>query len=122
MSFYNGIITNNLQRSREFYTATLGFTVKFENEWFVLLERDGRELAFMLPDLEIQDRIFRKEFNGNGLWIAIEVHDLEAEYARIKTQNIPITVELRTEEWGETHFSIVDPNGIGIDVVAVRTD
>lgn len=122
MSFYTGIITSNLHETKAFYTATLGFIVKFENEWFVLLERDGRELAFMLPDLEIQDRIFRNEFNGNGLWITIEVNDLAAEYARIETKGMPIAVDLRTEEWGETHFSIVDPNGIGIDFVAVRSE
>lgn len=120
MSFYNGIITSKLRESKDFYTKNLGFTVKFENEWFVLLERGGRELAFMLPDLEIQNRIFRGEFGGKGLWLTIEVEDVEAEYERVRNSDIAIAVELRQEEWGETHFSVIDPNGIGVDFVKYK--
>ena len=120
MSFYNGIITSNLQESKEFYTKNLGFSVKFENEWFILLDRDDRELAFMLPNLEFQDRVFRGEFGGKGLWLTVEVGDVEAEYERIQNLGIPVVVELRQEEWGETHFSVVDPNGIGIDFVKYK--
>jgi uncharacterized glyoxalase superfamily protein PhnB len=94
--------------------------VKFENEWFVLLERDGRELAFMLPDLEFQNQIFRGEYSGRGLWLTVEVGDVEVEYKRIQYLDVPIVVELRQEEWGETHFSIVDPNGIGVDFVKYK--
>lgn len=120
MSFYNGIITSKLKESIEFYTQRLGFSIKFENEWFVLLERNERELAFMLPNLEFQAEIFRDEFPGKGLWLTIEVDDVEAEHKRIKGLGVPIVVELRQEDWGETHFSIVDPNGIGVDFVKYR--
>lgn len=117
MSFYNGIVTNKLRESKEFYTKILVFSVKFENEWFVLLERDGRELAFMQPDLEFQNQVFRGEYGGKGLWLTVEVGDVKTEYERIKNLGVPIVVELRQEEWGETHFSIADPNGIGVDFV-----
>jgi hypothetical protein len=30
---------------------------------------------------------------------------------------LPILVSLRNEAWGDRHCSIVDPNGIGIDIV-----
>ncbi|MBD0256676.1 MAG: glyoxalase, partial [Cytophagales bacterium] len=30
---------------------------------------------------------------------------------------VPIEVELRDEPWGDRHFAIVDPNGIGVDIV-----
>ncbi|AFY96997.1 VOC family protein [Chamaesiphon minutus] len=117
MPFYNGIVTSKLLESKEFYTKNLGFSVKFENEWFVLLELDGRELAFMQPNLEFQNQIFRGEYGGKGLWLTVEVADVEAEYQRIQNLGIPIVVELRQEDWGETHFSIADPNGIGVDFV-----
>jgi catechol 2,3-dioxygenase-like lactoylglutathione lyase family enzyme len=120
MSFYNGIVTSQLLESKEFYTKNLGFSVKFENEWFVLLERDGRELAFMQPNLEFQNQIFRSEYGGKGLWLTVEVADVEAEYKRIQNLAVPIIVELRQEDWGETHFSIADPNGIGVDFVKYK--
>jgi catechol 2,3-dioxygenase-like lactoylglutathione lyase family enzyme len=120
MSFYNGIVTSKLLESKEFYTKNLGFSVKFENEWFVLFERDGRELAFMQPNLEFQNQIFRGEYGGKGLWLTVEVADVEAEYKRIQNLGVPIVVELRQEDWGETHFSIADPNGIGVDFVEYK--
>ena len=120
MSFYNGIVTAKLQESKKFYTENLDFSVKFENEWFVLLERDGRELAFMQPNLEFQNPIFRGEYVGKGLWLTVEVNDVEAEYERIQKMGVLIVGELRQEEWGETHFSIADPNGIGIDFVKYK--
>ena len=117
MSFYNGIIISNLAETKEFYTEKLDFSVKFENEWFILLERGGREIAFMLPKLEFQNELFQDEFGGKGIWLTIEVEDVEKEFEKIKNAGIEIRVELREEDWGETHFSIVDPNGIGIDFV-----
>lgn len=117
MLFYNGIITSKIEESKEFYTKKLGFTVKFENEWFLLLERGGREIAFMQPNLEFQNEIFREEYTGKGMWLTVEVENVEAEYERIKSLDVQIAVELRIEEWGETHFSVVDPNNIGIDFV-----
>lgn len=120
MSFYNGIVTGKLQESKEFYTKHLNFSVKFENEWFVLLERNGRELAFMLPGLEFQNPIFRDEFGGRGLWLTVDVDDVEAEYERVRKSGVAVAVELRREEWGETHFSIIDPNGIGVDFVKYK--
>jgi len=120
MSFYNGIITGKLKETKAFYTENLDFAVKFENEWFLLLERSGRELAFMTPGLEFQAAVFRGEFKGEGVWLTIEVEDVEAAYEKIKNSGVPVVVGLKTEDWGETHFSIFDPNGIGVDFVKYR--
>ena len=38
-------------------------------------------------------------------------------YQLIKASGTPIAVELRDEPWGDRHFAIVDPNGIGVDIV-----
>lgn len=54
------------------------------------------------------------------MWIAVDVPDVDAQYARIKSLGVPIESELRDEPWGDRHFVIVDPNGIGIDVVQHR--
>jgi uncharacterized glyoxalase superfamily protein PhnB len=31
--------------------------------------------------------------------------------------DVPVVIEPRDEPWGERHFAIVDPNGIGVDIV-----
>lgn len=119
-NMYSGIITPRLAESRAFYIDNLGFEVRFENEWFVLLHRDNREIGFLLPEQPGQAPIFRKAFRGEGVWITIEVPDVDAEYARIRALGLPIEVEIRDEPWGERHFSLKDPNGIGVDIVTYK--
>ncbi len=119
MKFNAGIITPKLRESRDFYTRYLGFGVTFENEWYVLLHSpDGSSsVAFLLPGQPAQRPIFRPAFGGQGVFMTVEVPDVDAEYHRIKSLGVPIEVELRDEPWGERHFAIVDPNGIGVDIV-----
>ncbi len=119
MKLNAGIITTKLQETKQFYLQTLKFTVKFENEWFILLQtpNGNDQLAFMKPDHPSQQKIFQSIFSGKGVFITIEVDDADAEYKRIKKSGIPVEVELRDEPWGDRHFAIVDPNGIGVDIV-----
>lgn len=49
--------------------------------------------------------------------MAVDVEDVEAEHQRIQAMGVPIEVALRDEPWGDRHFVVVDPNGIGVDVV-----
>ena len=122
MKLYPGVITEKLAESRDFYREVFGFTVKFEADWFVLLHAPGapeHEIAFMRQGLETQHSVFRGSFGGQGLWIALPVPDVDAEYTRIRTlpRPVQVLVEPRTEDWGERHFTVLDPNGIGVDVV-----
>lgn len=124
MKLNAGIITEKLSESKLFYTQKLGFSVVFENDWYVLLSTSGKsptEIAFMKPDLKSQAEIFRKRFTGQGVWITIEVDDVDSLYKKLKeTVGIPIAVQLKDEEWGDRHFAVLDPNGIGIDFVRFR--
>ncbi|HEX8529957.1 MAG TPA: VOC family protein [Cytophagales bacterium] len=117
--FNAGIVTPKVRESKDFYTRHLGFGVTFENEWFVLLHSPGgnSSIAFMLPGQAAQRPIFRPAFGGQGVFLTVEVPDVDAEYRRLRDLGVPIEVELRDEPWGDRHFAIVDPNGIGVDIV-----
>jgi catechol 2,3-dioxygenase-like lactoylglutathione lyase family enzyme len=119
MKVFSGIITDKLKESKEFYTKVLGFTVTFENDFFLLMESPSGEgrFSFLLPNHPSQQPIFQPAFEGKGAYITLEVEDADAEYKRIKATGTPIEIEIRDEEWGDRHFAIVDPNGIGIDIV-----
>lgn len=124
MQFTNlqqGIITPGLKESREFYTKILGFQVKFETEWYLLLclpENPEFELAFLLPDQEqVRKSYFQKPYNGQGTWLILESLDAEKDYAEMLGRNAPIDLPLTEESWGDVHFTLTDPNGIGIDIV-----
>lgn len=119
MKLNAGIITPKLKESRDFYTRVLNFGVTFENDFYLLMHTPGHqaEVAFLLPDHASQQPLFQPVFAGKGIFFTIEVTDVDAEYTRIKALGVPIAVALRDEPWGDRHFAIVDPNGVGIDLV-----
>ncbi len=119
MKLNAGIITPRLQETKAFYRNVLGFGTTFENEFYLLMHTPNQqaELSFLLPNHPSQQPLFHKPFTGQGMYLTIEVEDVDRLYQKLKQQDVPIKIELRTEPWGDRHFAIEDPNGIGIDVV-----
>lgn len=119
MKLNAGIITSKLAETKAFYTQTLGFGVTFENEFYLLLHAPGggSEISFLLPDHPSQQPLFHKAFQGRGVYLTIEVEDVDKLYNELKKKGVAIQIDLRDEPWGDRHFAISDPNGIGIDLV-----
>ena len=114
-----GIITDKLQETKKFYTEILDFGVSFENEFYLLLHTPDHEseISFLLPDHPSQQPLFHPAFTGKGVYLTIEVENVDEMYEKMKQKSVQIAVEIRDEEWGDRHFAIMDPNGIGIDLV-----
>ncbi len=119
MKLNAGIITAKLAETKAFYTNTLGFGVSFENDFYLLLHTPNHqaEISFLQPHHPTQKPIFQVPFEGKGVYLTIEVEDVDAIYKELRRKGAKIEIELRDEVWGDRHFSIVDPNGIGIDIV-----
>ncbi|MTI21903.1 glyoxalase, partial [Fulvivirga sp. RKSG066] len=75
------------------------------------------ELSFLLPNHPSQKPIFQAPFAGKGVYLTIEVDDVDEVYEKLKSKGIAIEIDIRDEPWGDRHFAITDPNGIGIDIV-----
>lgn len=119
MKLNAGIITSKLAETKTFYSSVLGFGVTFENEFYLLMHTPGREaeISFLLPHHPSQQPVFQQPFQGQGVYLTIEVDDVDSVYRQIKKKDIEITLEIRNEPWGDSHFAIQDPNGVGIDIV-----
>ncbi|BFP40059.1 hypothetical protein FGF1_09040 [Flavobacteriaceae bacterium GF1] len=119
MKLNAGIITDKLQETKEFYTQILDFGVAFENEFYLLMHTPDKssEISFLLPNHPSQKPIFQTPFNGKGVYLTIEVTNVDEVYKEIKSKEIAIEIEIRDEPWGDRHFAIIDPNGIGIDII-----
>lgn len=119
MKLNAGIITEKLAETKAFYTEVLNFGVTFENEFYLLLHTPNHEaeISFLLPNHPSQQPIFQQPFKNQGVYLTIEVKDVDEFYKQLKSKNIPIEAELRNEPWGDRHFAIKDPNDIGIDIV-----
>jgi uncharacterized glyoxalase superfamily protein PhnB len=112
---YPGFNTEKLAESKAFYTQHFGFEVIFEDSWFVLLKRGDYELGFMQPEMPQQNPLFQPAFGG-GSWLAFETDDAHREYERLQRAGVPIVADIKDESWGDRHFVVKDPNGIGVDI------
>ena len=119
MKLNAGVITDKISESKEFYTKYLGFGVSFENEFYLLLHTPNKdaELSFLLPNHPTQQPFFHAPFTGEGMYLTIEMDDVDSLYQTLKEAGVEIKVDIRDEPWGDRHFAIQDPNGIGIDLV-----
>lgn len=119
MKLNAGVITDKIAETKKFYTEVLSFGVSFENEFYLLLHTPNKsaEISFLLPNHPSQQALFHKPFKGEGMYLTIEVDDVDTLYQSLKKKDIPIKIEIRNEPWGDRHFAIQDPNGVGIDLV-----
>lgn len=119
MKLNAGVLTTRLAESKAFYTNNLGFGVTFENEFYLLLHTPNHEaeISFLLPNHPSQQPFFHKPFLGQGMYLTIEVDNVDSIYNDLKKKRVPIKIDIRNEPWGDRHFAIEDPNGIGIDIV-----
>ncbi len=111
-------IVENLAAAKSFYSNHFGFVVAFENEWYLhLVSESGIQVGFMLPAQPTQPEIFHKALDGNGIIFSLEVDDADHAYAEAKQRGLDIALDLRSEEWGQHHFCVRDPNGLYVDIV-----
>lgn len=117
-SSYPVICTGKIQESRDFFIHNFDFETTFEADWYVSLvskSNPNYELALLDYHHSSLPENFRKP--AKGVLINFEVSNVEEEYERLKTKDVPIVLDLKSEEWGQRHFIAVDPNGILIDVI-----
>lgn len=108
----------NLDAAKFFYTENLGFDIVFSGDWYIhLVSKSGVQVGFLLPNQPTQPPIFRKPYTGEGVIFSLEVEDADAAFAAAKSKSLNIVLELRSEDWGQRHFCLQDPNGIYLDIV-----
>jgi len=90
MKLNAGIVTPNLQETKAFYTDVLGFGVSFESDFYLLLHTPGgeEEISFLLPDLPNQQPLFRPAFTGQGVYLTIEMDDVDGFYESVKLPSL----------------------------------
>jgi catechol 2,3-dioxygenase-like lactoylglutathione lyase family enzyme len=118
-SLYPVICTTKLAESVNFYTRRLNFTTTFAADWYVSLRHStasGYELAFVEHDHPSVPAAYRTP--ARGLLLNLEVDDVDAEWDRLVVHGgLQPELEIRSEDFGQRHFIVADPNGILIDVI-----
>ncbi|WP_422365429.1 VOC family protein [Pelagibius sp.] len=115
------VTTDRFAETKTFYRA-LQFTYAFEGEWYFHLVWPGNptlQLAFMRPGQADQHPLFQTRFSGRGLFLGLEVDEVDRVHDDLLRRGFEIEVSLRDEPWGQRHFAIQDPNGIVLDFYAM---
>ena len=118
ISSFTVFIVKDLIAAKSFYTENLGFDVVFSGDWYIhLVAQSGVQVGFMLPDQPTQPPIFQEPLSGKGVILSLEVDDVDAAFAEARAKSLHIVFELKSEDWGQRHFCVQDPNGLYVDIV-----
>lgn len=124
---YTIVSTDELEAVKAFYQKYFGFQAVFDTGWYVQLvgPRDGSdvplELGFMLPNNESLTEEFQASFDGKGIFISIEVDDVDSVYKQLVADGYAPVQDLCDQPWGQRHFIIRDPGGTFLEVVTLIT-
>lgn len=111
-------IVKDLWAAKTFYTQHFGFNEVFSNEWYLhLVTKSDVQIGFMLPEQPTQPHIFKQPYTGSGAIFSLEVDDADLAFSEATSKSLNIVLELQSEDWGQRHFCIEDPNGIHLDIV-----
>ncbi len=105
--------------SAHFAITHLAFTEEMAVDGVSSLTRPdvGFNLIFLRTGLPTFKPPHRAGDAGEGLLIALVVDDIDAEYARLQAEGVPIVTPIETEPWGERYFQMQDPNGLVYQLV-----
>ena len=120
MKWSTEIYTSKVIASKDFYCKYFDFKIKLEVEGFVVLQHKNHpeyELLFCVPNSPFVNELFHPEFQGKGVLFQVEVKNVEEEYKKLKDLGIEIKLPLVEEPVNGKHFTVVDPNGIPVDIV-----
>lgn len=107
------------QASAKFAIEHLGFTEQMSADGFISLARPdaGMSLVYLRTGLKSFKPNSQAGSAGEGLLVVFTVEDIDAEYARLQSEGVPIITPIETEPWGERYFQMHDPNGIILQLV-----
>lgn len=117
---YTVIMTKDLAACREFYTKWFGFQPVFESTWFLMLVSQGERpftIAFMHENHPSTPPSLPSFTKKDGAFLTFQVEDSKAIYEQLEKAGMPMHYALKEEPWGQRRFSVIDPNGLFIDVV-----
>lgn len=108
----------DIEAAKSFYTEHFDFEVAFTNEWYLhLVSNSGVQIGFLLPDQPTQPPIFQQPYGRKGVIFSLEVDDVDSAFSMAKSNSLNIVLDLRSEDWGQRHFCVEDPNGVHLDIV-----
>ncbi len=114
------IHTDKIKECIAFYVRHFDVKITFDCEWYVTIQFQSDEhpnifLSFMKPEYGAA-----KTVSSGGLTLNLNVHDVDAEYAKIQPTGIFFIEEITDHQWGDRAFSVQDPIGNILYIYSLR--
>lgn len=118
-SFYPVIMTENVNDCADFFIKYFDFKTTFKADWYIsLIDENKNELAI----LDFTHETIPIGFGAplSGLLLNIEVDNVDEVYNILKKDlKHKIILDIKTEAFGQRHFTIEGPSKILVDVIQV---
>lgn len=120
MKKINRIMTNicsdNLAKSRDFYTKLFDFNVDYDSDWFVhLISKDKKlELGIIERTNEIVPNGFQN--NPQGFYVTFVVDNVDEIFKIAESEKFEIISEPTDTFYGQRRLLLKDPNGALVDI------
>jgi predicted enzyme related to lactoylglutathione lyase len=111
------LFTTDMEKSVNFYTEVLGFTMESEKiNMFYQPVKKGNVIIGIGPINKLSKNHhfnpnLKNTQKGYGAEIVLEVDDLSEVYEQVKSSGYPIHGDLAMQSWGLEDFRLVDPDG-----------
>jgi catechol 2,3-dioxygenase-like lactoylglutathione lyase family enzyme len=110
-------LVNDIDRSIEFYTKKLGFTLEFRHEDFYAgIIKDGCSIHLKSGEIPMEER--KNKRNNEDLDIVFSVDGIEYLYQELSNKSIEFVQLLRDMPYGK-EFYVADPDGY---IIAFMTE
>jgi catechol 2,3-dioxygenase-like lactoylglutathione lyase family enzyme len=111
-------MTEDVQKSSAFYQNFFEFETVFDAGWYISLKHPkGQEIAFI--DVSHESVPLEYQHQATGFILNIEVDNVEDIYKKFIKEKLAILAPLETNEYGQHHFIISDPNDILVDIITM---
>jgi len=116
--FFPVIITEKFEETKQFYISLLGCQVVFDTDWYAhLVSPKGLEVGILVANHPSQPEYLHRAYTGSGMVLSFDVENADTEYEKVKAAGIEIAYDIKSENWGQRHFLLRDPNGLTVDIV-----
>lgn len=107
------IVTDDIERSIEFYRKLFGLQVVLDNDGNVILTE-----GLVLQDRKIWEKFIERDvtYRNNSCELYFEESNIEAFAERLKEFDVEYVNELMTHSWGQKVIRFYDPDGNLIEV------
>lgn len=110
------ICSEQLSKSKGFYTELFDFDIDYDSDWFVhLISKDKKlELGIIEINSEIIPKDIRKQ--PTGTYITFVVDDVEEVFRVAKLNKYEIVQNPEDTSYGQRRMILKDPNNYMIDI------